>query len=250
MTTLTASRAASEGNARARPRSLSNLLLFVAGLVFALVVIGVLGIGVGANAAVFSVFKGVVLRPLPGVDDANGLGVVITRTTGGRIMPLTHPDFEYIRDHDQAFSSLAASSNQRLSVADDRRTERVWSEIVSGRYFEMLGVTAQLGRVLDAGDDIAPGGHPVSVISDGLWRRDFESDPAIVGRTVEINNQTLTIVGVADPSFHGTTVVYDVEAFVPVMMAPLLGFTYGSQHTDASGVLADPTGAIFTVVAA
>ena len=171
---------------------------------FALVVIGVLGIGVGANAAVFSVFKGVVLRPLPGVDDANGLGVVITRTTGGRIMPLTHPDFEYIRDHDQAFSSLAASSNQRLSIADDRRTERVWAEIVSGRYFETLGVTAQLGRVLDPGDDIAPGGHPVAVISDGLWRRMFSADTRVVGRTVRINTQTFTIVGVAERGFRGS----------------------------------------------
>ena len=187
---------------------------------FAVVVIAVLGIGVGANAAVFSVFKGVVLRPLPGVDDVNGLGVVITRTTGGRIMPLTHPDFEYIRDHTQAFSSLAASSNQRLSIADDRRTERVWAEIVSGRYFETLGVNAQLGRVLDPHDDISPGGHPVAVISDGLWRRMFGADEQVVGRTVRINTQTFTIVGVAERGFRGSIVSMVVDLFVPLMMQP------------------------------
>ena len=187
---------------------------------FALVVIAVLGIGVGANAAVFSLFKGVVLRPLPGVDHANRLGVVITRTTGGRIMPLTHPDFEYIRDHDQVFSSLAASRNQRLSIADARQNERVWTEMVSGRYFEMLGVDAQLGRVLGPGDDIAPGGHPVAVISDGLWRRMFSADPQIVGRTVRISSQTFTIVGVAHPGFRGSIVSMVVDLFVPLMMQP------------------------------
>ena len=187
---------------------------------FAFVVIAVLGIGVGANAAVFSLFKGVALRPLPGVDDANGLGVVVTRTTGGRIMPLTHPDFEYIRDHDQAFAALAASSNQRLSIAVDGQTERVWTEMVSGRYFETLGVNAELGRVLDPGDDVAPGGHPVVVISDGLWRRMFSADEQIVGRTVRINTQTFTIVGVAERGFRGSIVSMVVDLFVPLMMQP------------------------------
>ena len=80
------------------------------------------------------------------------------------------------------------------------------------------------GRTLLPSDEIAPGRHPVIVLSDGLWRRDFGADPDIVGKTVEINNYPLTVVGVADPAFHGTTVVYDVEVFIPVMMAPQLGF--------------------------
>jgi macrolide transport system ATP-binding/permease protein len=133
---------------------------------------------------------------------------------------LTHPDFEYIRDHDQVFRSLAASSNQRLSIAADGRTERVWTEIVSGRYFETLGVNAELGRVLDPGDDVAPGGHPVAVISDGLWRRMFSADQQIVGRTVRINTQTFTIVGVAERGFRGSIVSMVVDLFVPLMMQP------------------------------
>ena len=82
-----------------------------------------------------------------------------------------------------------------------------------------------------------PGAIPVVVISDGLWRRDFGADPDIVGKTIEINNNPLTVVGVADPAFHGTIVIYDVEVFIPVMMAPQLGFTFGSQQTTPAGIL-------------
>ena len=83
------------------------------------------------------------------------------------------------------------------------------------------------------------------MLSDGLWRRDFAADPDIVGKTIEINNYPLTVVGVADPAFHGTTVVYDVEVFIPVMMAPQLGFTFGSQQTTPSGILSDRRAAFF-----
>ena len=102
-----------------------------------------------------------------------------------------------------------------------------------------------MGRTLLPSDEIAPGRHPVVVISDGLWRRDFGADPDIVGKTVEINNYPLTVVGVADPTFHGTIVSYDVEVFIPVMMAPQLGFTFGSQQTTPSGILADRRAGVF-----
>ena len=83
------------------------------------------------------------------------------------------------------------------------------------------------------------------VLSDGLWRRDFAADPDIVGKTLEINNDFLTVVGVADAAFHGTTVVYDVELFVPIMTAPQLGFRFGSQETTPTAVLSDRRAAVF-----
>ena len=104
---------------------------------------------------------------------------------------------------------------------------------------------AQRGRTLLPSDEVAPGRHPVVVISDGLWRREFGADPDIVGKTVEINNHPLTVVGVADPAFHGTIVSYDVEVFIPVMMAPEIGFTLGSQQTTPSDILADRRAAVF-----
>jgi hypothetical protein len=163
----------------------------------------------------------------------------------GRAVSLSYPDYQYLRDHDRAFSGLFGSTAATVNLGRGRGARQVWSEIVTGNYFQILGVRAERGRMLLPSDEIAPGGHPVVVLSDGLWRRDFAADPAIVGRTVEINNYPLTVVGVADPTFHGTTVVYDVEVFIPIMMAPQLGFKFGSQQTTPSAILADRRAALF-----
>src|SRR5262245_51219130 len=106
---------------------------------FALVVVIVLGLGIGANAAVFSFFKGIFLRPLPGVTAASDLGVVVAKTSGGRTIGLSYPDYEYIRDHDQSFEGLAASSMNSFSLGLGTHGERVWGEMVSGNYFQVLG---------------------------------------------------------------------------------------------------------------
>ena len=160
-------------------------------------------------------------------------------------MRVSYPDYQYLRDHDRAFSELFGSIVATTNLGRGRGARQVWGELVTGNYFKVLGVRAQLGRTLLPSDEIAPGRHPVVVISDGLWRRDFSADPDIVGKTIEINNNVLTVVGVADPTFHGTIVSYDVELFIPVMMAPQLGFTFGSQQTTPSGILSDRRAGVF-----
>ena len=152
---------------------------------------------------------------------------------------MSYPDYQYLRDHDRAFSGLIGSELATVGLGRGRGSRSLWAEIVTGNYFQVLGVRAERGRTLLPSDEIAPGRHPVVVLSDGLWRRDFAADPEIVGKTIEINNYPLTVVGVADPTFHGTTVVYDVELYIPVMMAPQLGFTFGSQQTTPSAILSD-----------
>jgi predicted permease len=102
------------------------------------------------------------------------------------------------------------------------RGERVWGELVTGNYFQVLGARVSLGRTLLASDEVAPGRHPVVVIGDGLWRRMFGSDPAIVGKTILINAYPLTVVGVAEPEFRGSVVSLVMEVFIPVMMQPQL----------------------------
>jgi predicted permease len=190
---------------------------------FSLIVIAVLALGIGLNAAVFTLFKGLALKPLPGVDGSAGLGVVMAQTSAGRPMPLSYPDYQYLRDHDRAFAGLAGSSMSMFSLGLGNRGERVWGEFVTGSYFQLFGVRARLGRTLLPSDEVAPGKHPVVVISDGLWRRAFGSDPDIVGKTVNLNAYPLTVVGVTDPAFHGAVVSLDVDAFVPLMMVPQLG---------------------------
>ncbi len=187
---------------------------------FSLVVIAVLTLGIGGNAAVFSLFKGLALKPLPGVERSSSLGVVVSRMSSGRQVSVSYPDYKYFRDHDRSFTGLAATDMLPFSLGLGSSGERVWGELVSGNYFQLLGVGAQLGRTLLPSDDVAPGKHPVVVIGDGLWRRTFGADPNIVGKTIQINAQPMTIGGVADRAFQGSIVSLVTELFIPMMMQP------------------------------
>lgn len=212
--------------------------------VFSLTVVGVLTLGIGLNAAVFTIVKCLALSPLAGVDGSARLNVLFGEMSTGRGVRVSYPDYQYIRDHDRAFSGLFGSGLITASLGRGRSARQVSGELVTGNYFQVLGVRAELGRTLLPSDEIAPGRHPVIVLSDGLWRSDFSADPDIVGKTVEINNYSLTVVGVADPTFHGTIVSYDVEAFIPVMMAGQILTDFGSSQIIASNFLSDRRAAV------
>jgi predicted permease len=212
---------------------------------FALTVVGVLTLGIGLNAAVFTMVKSLALSPIAGVDGSAQLRVIFAETSAGRPLRVSYPEYQYLRDHDQAFSGLYGSIVATVGLGRGQSSRSLWCELVTGNYFQTLNVRASRGRTLLPSDEIAPGGHPVIVLSDGLWRRDFAADPDIVGKTVKINNYPLTVVGVIEPTFHGTTVVYDVEAYAPIMMAPTLGFAFGSQETTPAAIFADRRAAFF-----
>jgi predicted permease len=212
---------------------------------FSFTVIGVLTLGIGVNAAVFTMLKSIALSPIAGVERSARLAVIFAETSTGRQLPISYPDYVYLRDHDRAFTGLFGTSVAKVGLGKGRSARQVWCELVTGNYFQLLGVRAARGRTLLPSDETAPGRDPVVVLGDGLWRRDFGAAPDIIGKTVEINNYMLTVVGVADPTFHGTTVVYDVDVFIPVMMAPQLGFKFGSEQTTPSGILADRGAAVF-----
>ena len=89
-------------------------------------------------------------------------------------------------------------------------------ELVTGNYFQELGVRAQLGRTLLPSDEVAPGRHPVVVLSDALWRRDFGADPDIVGKTIHLNTYAADRRRRRGAAFHGTIVSFDIEVFVPI----------------------------------
>jgi predicted permease len=213
--------------------------------VFSLTVIGVLTLGIGLNAAVFTMLKGFALSPIAGVEGSGGLAIVYGETSTGRKIRLSYPDYQFLRDRDDAFSGLFGSIVATVNLGRGRSARQVWGEVVTGNYFQVLKVRAQLGRTLLPSDEAAPGGPPVVVISDGLWRRDFNADPDIVGKTLVANGRTLTIAGVTDATFHGTIVSYDVELFIPVTLAPALGYKFASQRTTPSEILSDHRAAVF-----
>ena len=200
---------------------------------FSLVVIAVLTLGIAGNATVFSLFKGLALKPLPGVRDSSAIAVIIGRTSDGRAIGISLPDYRDIKDQDGAFADLTASSMIFASLGEGADAERIVAELVTGNYFQTLGVGAQLGRTLLPADDVAPGRHPVAVIGDSLWRRVYAADPGVVGKTLYLNAQPLTIVGVAAPEFNGTVVSMGVDVFAPIMMQPQIS---PPSRLDARGV--------------
>jgi putative ABC transport system permease protein len=206
---------------------------------FSATVVAVLTLGIGLNAAVFTMLKSMALSPLAGVERSAALGVVYGETGRGREVAISYPDYQYLRDHDGAFSGLLGTTVATVTFGRGRGARPIFAELVTGNYFQVLGVDAALGRTLLPSDEAAGGGGPVVVLSDGLWRRDFGADPHIVGRTLEFNNRQLVVAGVADASFHGSIVSYDVEAFIPITMGPELGFKFESRGSTPSAILGD-----------
>ncbi len=166
---------------------------------FSLTVFAVLTLGIGLNATVFTLLKSLALSPLAGIDGSASLAVVLNETTAGRQTSLSYPDYQYVRDHDRAFVGLFGSRNFNVNLGSGNRTAPIMGELVTGNYFHQLGVRAQLGRTVLPSDDVAPGQHPVVVLSDTLWKWQFGSDPDIVGKTIRVNTYPLTVVGVAAP---------------------------------------------------
>jgi predicted permease len=187
---------------------------------FSLTVFAVLTLGIGLNATVFTLLKSLALSPLAGIDGSASLAVVVNETKAGRQTSLSYPDYQYVRDDNRVFAGLIGSRNVNLNLGTGNRAEAIMGELVTGNYFQELGVRAQLGRTLLPSDEVAPGQHPVVVLSDTLWKRRFGSDPGIVGKNIRLNAYPLTVVGVTAPSFHGSIVGFDVEAFIPIMMMP------------------------------
>jgi len=190
---------------------------------FTAVAIITLALGIGATTTVFTWIDGVLLHPLPGVEKPDELLSFETVAANGEFLTTSYPDYRDYRDHLTSLAGLAATQIEPLSVGEEDHAEQVWGELVSGNYFAVLGVKPALGRAFlpeEYGDK--PGAFPIVVISYGLWRRRFNSDPQAVGKTIRVNRQELTIVGVAPPDFRGTIGGLAFDLWVPFMMHPQL----------------------------
>jgi macrolide transport system ATP-binding/permease protein len=188
-----------------------------------------LGLGIGVNTAIFSLINAVILRPLPVISEADRL--VWFRA------PLSYPDFEEYRDKSDVFSGIFASGgNTEFSLGGDGEPNLVRGEFVTASYFSTLGVKAAIGRTFQPEEDHTPGAHPVAVVSHNLWQDRFDSDPALVGKTIGLNGLRFTVVGIAPKSFIGTEVGINRDVWVPLMMFsrlnPLTGEVRNAIQTD------------------
>lgn len=189
---------------------------------FTLVAVLTLAIGIGTNATVFRWVDAILLHPLSGVQDPDRLVSLETTTPGGDFVTNSYPDYIDFRDN-LKLVEVATSRPAAFSVGPQDHAERVWGELVSGNFFAVLGVKAQLGRVfLPAEYGDKPGGYPIAVVSDRYWRSHLQADPVVVGKTIRVNQHELTVVGVAAPDFHGSLAGEALDLWVPYMMQPQL----------------------------
>ena len=184
-----------------------------------LLAVSCLALGIGGNAAVYGWIEGTLLRPFPGVANQESLVAVAGTVRGASgFANVSWPDFVDLARRSTLFDAFIAEkiTGTTLSVGD--RAERIVGSIVSANYFDALGVRPSLGRGFTPDEETGRNAHPVTVISDRLWKGRFRGDPAIVGKTQMFNGVAHTIVGVAPEGFYGTFVGYAFQFWVPASM--------------------------------
>lgn len=186
---------------------------------FTLVAVLSLALGTGVNTTLFSLVDAVLLRPLPVAHPEELAAVFTSDSKSYAYGPSSYPDYSDLRDRNDVFSGLVAHSLLMANLAREGRAEVVIGEMVTARYFDVLGVRPALGRGFQEEEDLTPDSHAVTVLSDGLWRRAFAADPAVVGRTVRLNGRSFEVIGVAPASFRGLVPGFSAALWVPTMMA-------------------------------
>jgi predicted permease len=201
---------------------------------FSITVIAMLALGIGANTATFTVVNALLLRGLPvrqpetlvtigdpGAVGSNWVGSPQTDVA-------SYPLYEDLRDRNHVLSGLYASGRLQADVivrgADGRSSavEHPSMRLVTGNFFDVLGVAARLGRTFTPDADRLAGASPVAVVSDGYWQRRLGGDPSAIGRDLVVNGVPLTIVGVTPPGFTGDVVGGAADAWVPMAMQPAI----------------------------
>jgi predicted permease len=205
---------------------------------FTIVATTSIALGIGANTAIFTMLDRIVLRPLP-IERPHELvqirfdGAFIGNSWGDN-SELSFPMFEEFRDHNTVFSGMFARFGWLMHVNTGQGTERVTGELVTGAYFDVLGVRPALGRLITPDDDRHVGSHPVAVLNYGLWKNQFAAERDVVGRKITINGRPFTIIGVTEERFKGIEASADLgivtEVYVPMMMKPQL--TPGWNYLD------------------
>ncbi len=187
---------------------------------FTAVALATLALGIGTVTTIFSILDAAVLRPLPYRDPDSIMTVSITHhdaSSPEETFPWSYPKFESLVRHQTSFQAVAAWVNTDLNLTGVAEPERLSAELVSAEYFPILGVAPARGRTFTA-EEARPGGpNRVAALSWGLWQRRFAADPSIVGKTVEINRQNLTVLGVMPARFNGLS--GSAEIWVPISLA-------------------------------
>jgi predicted permease len=200
---------------------------------FAAVAVFSLALGIGANSAIFSIVQQLLNNPFPVERPQELVSVFMTDKRNPGNLPMSHLNFKDLRAQNRVFSDTAAFAFAQMNyLGEGGSSEQIAAQVVSGNYFDVLRVRPALGRTFRPEEDAANGSGPVAVISYGLWERQFGKDPNIVNRTLSLNRQAFTVIGVAPQGFNGTLVFGAPDLWVPMSMHDVAqpGFTWYEQR--------------------
>jgi putative ABC transport system permease protein len=199
---------------------------------FTLAAVLTLALGIGANTAIFSLLNQALLRSLP-VRDPQQL-VLLEATPfhiwngdtsingGDEEAYFSYPMYKDLRDQNKVFDGLIAMVQAQAGVMWQQHSELVSAELVTGNYFDMLGVKPAVGRLLVQSDDLVKNGSPVAVLGFNYWKSHMASDPHVIGQTLQINGHAFQIVGVSAPGFDSAIWGSPADLFVPMTMKPVV----------------------------
>src|SRR6185436_13007543 len=186
--------------------------------VFTAVAVLSLALGIGANTAIFSLVSALLWRTVP-VDHPESLVALYTRDAKNPgYAPLSHLNFKDYRAMSRSFSDVLGYTFAPVSLQSGKEPVQIMGLLVSGNYFDMLGVRAAHGRTFLPEEDREPGAHPVVVVSHQFWQERLEGDPRAVGKTITINGSGYTVIGIAPESFNGTDIGLQPSFWVPLAM--------------------------------
>jgi predicted permease len=189
---------------------------------FTVVAVLSLALGIGANTTIFTLINTVLWQSLPVAEPSRLMSVFGTdeNNKGNQLDfgPVSYPNYVDYRDQNDVFTGLLAFGGATMSLSGTGEPEQINGLMVSGNYFDVLGVKAARGRTFLPEEDSTPGTHPVIVLSHALWQRRFGGDPSIVGKTLTFNSQGFTVIGIAPPNFRGTFAIGASDFWVPMAM--------------------------------
>jgi putative ABC transport system permease protein len=186
---------------------------------FAAVAVLSLALGIGANTTIFSLINTLFFRPLPVERPEELVSIYTTDEKNPGPLPISHPNAQEIADNNNVFSGVLHATFAQVALASGGEPQQTNAVLVSGNYFDVLGVKAALGRTFLPEEDKTLGTHPVVVLGYGLWQQRFAGDPAIVGKEILINSRGFTVIGVMPEYFRGTNVLGGgPPMYLPMMM--------------------------------
>ncbi|HKQ75466.1 MAG TPA: ABC transporter permease [Blastocatellia bacterium] len=184
---------------------------------FTLVAVFTLALGIGANTTIFSVLNTLLLKALPGVVDQERIVQIGMTTNGQGFNSVSYADYRDYRDQNSTFTGIAAESEQQFHFGSDKTAERIKGALVTGNYFEVLGVRMAQGRSLRSDEAEIEGASPVAVISERLWRGQFGAE-AVIGKTISLNSYPYTVIGVAAEFRGASPLDENTDVWIPVTM--------------------------------